>query len=177
MFSTKTQDATENVMKIRDEIPGDEATIHELTKIAFAAVEMSDGSEPRIVDGLRKNGDLTLSLVALSDDQIVGHIAFSPVEISEASGQWYGLGPVSVHPEHQRAGIGRQLIATGLERLRSLNAAGCVLLGDPGYYSRFGFVSPGDLTFGEVPTKYVQALAFGPEPARGEVRYTSAFGG
>jgi putative acetyltransferase len=163
-------------MILRDEIPGDEAAIHQLTKITFAPIEMSDGSEPQIVDALRENGDLTLSLVVLNGDQIVGHIAFSPVTISESSGQWFGLGPVSVHPEHQRAGIGRQLIEAGLERLRSLNAAGCVLLGDPAYYGRFGFSSPDDLTFGEVPMEYIQALAFGPALAKGEVQYASAFG-
>ncbi len=164
-------------MILRDEIPGDEAAIHELTEAAFAPVEMSDGSEPRIVDGLRESGDLTLSLVVLDDDQIFGHIAFSPVSISESTGQWFGLGPVSVHPKRQNAGIGRQLIETGLERLRSLSAAGCVLLGDPAYYGRFGFSSSSDLTFGEVPVKYVQALAFGPEQATGEIKYASAFGG
>ncbi len=164
-------------MKLRDEIPGDETAIHELTKIAFALIEMSDGSEPLIIDRLRKNGDLALSLVVLDDDQIVGHIAFSPVTVSESSGVWFGLGPVSVNPEQQRAGVGRQLIETGLQRLRSLDAAGCVLLGDPAYYRRFGFSSSGDLTFGEVPMEYVQALAFGPEQAKGEVKYASAFGG
>ncbi|WIY24798.1 GNAT family N-acetyltransferase [Parasedimentitalea psychrophila] len=164
-------------MRIRDEISGDEAAIHELTKIAFAPVEMSDGSEPQIVDGLRESGNLTLSLVAMDDDQIVGHAAFSPVTISGSGGQWFGLGPISVHPERQRAGIGRQLIEKGLERLRSLDADGCVLVGDPAYYTRFGFSSPGDLTFGEVPTKFVQALAFEAKLAKGEVQYASAFGG
>ena len=164
-------------MMLRDEIPGDEAAIHELTRIAFEAVAMSDGSEPQIVDGLRKSGDLTLSLVVLDDDQIIGHIAFSPVSVSESTGQWFGLGPVSVNPEHQSAGIGRQLIESGLERLRSLNAAGCVLIGDPAYYGRFGFSSPGNLTYGEVPVEYVQGIAFGSTPAKGEVQYASAFGG
>ena len=164
-------------MKLRDEVPGDETAIHELTKIAFAPIEMSDGSEPLILDRLRRNGDLALSLVVLDDDQIVGHIAFSPVTVSESSGVWFGLGPVSVHPEQQRTGVGRQLIETGLQRLRSLDAAGCVLLGDPAYYKRFGFSSSGDLTFGEVPVEYVQALAFGQEQAKGEVKYASAFGG
>lgn len=164
-------------MRIRDEIPGDEAAIHELTKIAFAPVEMSDGSEPRIVDGLRENGNLALSLVVVDDDQIVGHIAFSPVTISDSEGQWFGLGPVSVHPKRQRAGIGGQLIEKGLERLRSLDAVGCVVLGDPAFYARFGFSSPGDLTFGEVPTKFVQAISFEAASAKGEVQYASAFGG
>ena len=69
------------------------------------------------------------------------------------------------------------MIEKGLERLRSLDAAGCVLLGDPTYYGRFGFSSPGDLTYGEVPTEYMLALAFQTERAKGEVLYASAFGG
>lgn len=164
-------------MRIRDEIPGDEAAIYTLTKIAFAPVEMSDGSEPQIVDRLRESGNLVLSLVAVEEDQILGHIAFSPVTLSSSQGHWFGLGPVSVQPARQRAGIGRQLIEKGLERLRSLDAAGCVLLGDPTYYGRFGFSSPGDLTYGEVPTEYMLALAFQTERAKGEVLYASAFGG
>ena len=164
-------------MKLRDEIPGDETAIHKLTKTAFAPIEMSDGSEPQIIDRLRKNGDLVLSLVVLDNDQIVGHIAFSPVTVSESSGVWFGLGPVSVHPEQQRAGAGRQLVETGLLRLRSLDAAGCVVLGDPAYYERFGFSSSGNLSFGKVPMEYVLALAFSPEQAKGEIKYASAFNG
>ncbi|MGJ5621559.1 GNAT family N-acetyltransferase [Sulfitobacter sp. MF3-043] len=148
MFSSKSSGTIIIVMIIRDEITGDKAAIYNLTEAAFAPVKMSDGSEPQIVDDHRESGDLTLSLVVLNDDQIVGHIAFSPVTISCSKGKSFGLGPVSVHPEHQSAGIGRQLIEDGLGTLRSLYAAGCVLLGDPAYYGRFGFSSPGDLTFG-----------------------------
>lgn len=163
-------------MMIRDEQPGEEARIHELTKQAFAPIEMSDGSEPMVVDRLRADGDLTLSLVALEGERIVGHVAFSPVTLSAADGAWYGLGPISVHPDSQRSGIGRQLIETGLDRLRARDAAGCVLLGDPAYYARFGFTAPGDLTLGEIPAEYVQALAFGDIPAKGEIRYAPGFG-
>ncbi|GGO56975.1 putative acetyltransferase [Roseovarius pacificus] len=163
-------------MTIRDEAPGDEAAIRALTEAAFAPVEMSDGSEAQIVDGLRLNGDLTVSLVAVEDDQIVGHVAFSPVTVSNSDGRWFGLGPISVHPDRQRSGIGRQLIEEGLERLRSLDAVGCVLLGDPAYYGRFGFTSSGDLTYGNVPTQYVQALSFGGRDVKGEIRYSSTFG-
>ena len=118
-------------MIVRDEIPRDEATIHKLTKVAFAPVEMSDGSEPNIIDTLRRDGDLVVSLVALDGEEIIGHVAFSPVTVSDGAGQWFGLGPISVRPDRQKSGVGRQLIKDGLERLRSLGAAGCVLLGDP----------------------------------------------
>jgi predicted N-acetyltransferase YhbS len=162
-------------MRIRDEIPGEEAAIHALTKAAFASVAMSDGSEPRIVDRLRQDGDLALSLVAVEDEQIIGHVAFSPVTLSGSDGDWFGLGPISVHPARQRSGIGRLLVEAGLDRLRARNAHGCVLLGDPAHYARFGFSSPGDLTYGAVPTAYVQALAFKTQAAKGELHYAAAF--
>ncbi|WP_206615514.1 GNAT family N-acetyltransferase [Solirhodobacter olei] len=146
-----------------------------MTKVAFAPVEWSDGSEPQIVDRLRLNGNLTVSLVAVEDDQIVGHVAFSPVTVSDADGRWFGLGPISVHPDLQRVGIGRLLIEEGLERLRSLGCAGCIVLGDPAYYGRFGFSSPGDLTYGDAPTRYLQALSFEDKRASGNVQYSSAF--
>lgn len=164
-------------MKIRDEKKQDVKAIYELTKAAFAPIDMSDGSEPDIIDRLRKDGDLTVSLVALKGNEIVGHIAFSPVTISDQRGYWFGLGPISVQPSQQRAGIGRQLIESGLERIRSLGADGCVLLGDPSYYGRFGFQSHGDLIYGSVPTEYVQSLSFGKERAVGELHYSPAFAG
>jgi predicted N-acetyltransferase YhbS len=164
-------------MKIRSETPYDEAAIRDVTRMAFAKMEHSDGTEPQIIDDLRRNGDLALSLVAVNDAGVVGHVALSPVRLSKSTGQWFGLGPISVHPTHQRKGIGGLMIEEALNWLRSRNAAGCVVLGDPAYYGRFGFLSPGDLTFGTAPTKYVQALAFSAQPAKGEVQYAPAFGG
>ena len=99
---------------IRPEKPGEESTIHDLTQKAFAPKAFSDGTEGAIIDKLRANGDLTLSLIALKDDQIVGHVAFSPVKISHATGDWYGLGPVAVTPDLQKTGIGTKIITKGL---------------------------------------------------------------
>ncbi len=160
---------------IRPEQPADIAAIHALTREAFLNAPHTDHTEHLIVDALREAGALSVSLVAEADGQIVGHIAFSPVSISDGSTHWFGLGPVSVLPACQGRGIGRQLVASGLERLRALGAAGCVVLGEPAYYGRFGFAADPTLVLKDVPPAYFQALAFTPLQASGEVAYHAAF--
>lgn len=164
-------------MDIRPEQPADATDIARVTAAAFAQAQHSSGTEAAIVSGLREAGALALSLVAVDGGAVIGHVAFSPVGVGEEPGAWYGLGPVSVQPDHQRSGIGRALIEDGLARLRQGGAAGVVVLGDPAYYSRFGFVSDGGLRYGDVPAVYLQWLAFGLAAApRGELRYHPAFG-
>lgn len=158
-------------MLLRTERPGDKAAIHALTTAAFRAMPYSSGTEAAIVDRLRRACALTLSLVAERDGMIVGHVAFSPVSIDA----WSGLGPVSVRPDLQRQGIGSALIRAGLGRLRADGTGGCVVLGDPRYYARFGFAADPSLWYGEGPGPYFQYLCFhGPLPA-GEVRFHDAF--
>src|SRR5690606_5515177 len=128
-------------MIVREERPDDVDPIRALTTRAFAGMAFSDGSEPAIIDRLRAAGALTLSLVADMEGTVVGHVAFSPVTISDGSIGWYGLGPISVEPSMQHAGIGSRLVNEGLVRLRARDAAGCVLLGEPAYYRRFGFAA------------------------------------
>lgn len=161
---------------LRPEHAGDAAAIHALTEAAFRPMPFSDGSEPRIVDDLRAAGDLALSLVALNMDQaIVGHVAFSPVTISDGRTGWYGLGPVSVIPTRQRTGIGSMLIERGLADIRQAGAQGCVVLGEPGYYRRFGFVHDPGLSYPGPPAEYFQRLVLaGPAPS-GVVSYAWAF--
>jgi putative acetyltransferase len=140
---------------IRPEHPGEEQMIHDLTVAAFEPMSYSDGSEPPIIAGLRADGDLTISLVAVEGSDIIGHIAFSPVTIGADNEGWYGLGPVSVWPARQRRGIGSMLINEGLSILIARGAKGCALIGDPGYYSRFGFQRDGSLSYQELPAQYV----------------------
>lgn len=162
-------------MQIRPERPQDATTIHALTDAAFKGMPFSDGSEPRVIDALRAAGALTLSLVATEGEEIVGHVAFSPVTINGESGDWYGLGPVSVWPDRQRQGVGQALIREGLRRLRSLGAGGCVLLGNPAYYARFGFENVPDLRHAGAPTWAFQGLTLnGPRP-KGEVTFHPGF--
>ncbi|TIQ36990.1 MAG: N-acetyltransferase [Mesorhizobium sp.] len=162
-------------MIIRPERPGDEQTIHDLTIAAFEPMSFSNGSEAPIITELRNDGDLTVSLVAVSGGGIVGHVAFSPVTIGVESDGWYGLGPVSVWPDKQRQGIGTALINEGLAILKANAAKGCVLIGDPAYYGRFGFRSDGNLSYQELPARYVQSLPFQSEPAIGQLKFSPAF--
>ncbi len=83
--------------------------------------------------------------MAVAEKKVVGHIAFSPVTISDGSLGWYGLDPISVLPEFPRQGIGKSMMHEGLSSLKSLGAKGRILVGDPGYYERFGFRSIPDL--------------------------------
>ena len=162
-------------MQIRLERPEDATTIHALTDTAFKGMPYSDGSEARVIDALRAAGALTLSLVATQAEEIVGHVAFSPVTINGESGDWYGLGPVSVWPDRQRQGVGQTLIREGLRRLGDMGAGGCVLLGNPAYYGRFGFENDPDLRHAGAPAWAFQCLTLsGPRP-RGEVRFHPGF--
>jgi putative acetyltransferase len=124
---------------IRCESISDRDTIRPLTARAFSGLPFSDGTEPLVIDALRRASALALSLVAVLGEQVVGHVAFSEVGPPEQSG-WFALGPVSVEPSLQRRGVGSRLIEAGLQALRDKGAKGCVLVGDHRYYHRFGFV-------------------------------------
>lgn len=165
------------MMKIREELPGDENAIHDLTVQAFEGMPYSNGEEAPIVRRLRDDGDLVLSLVAVDEGMMVGHVAFSPVAINQVNNGWCGLGPLSIRPDRQRTGIGSRLVREGLSRMKKAGASGCVLIGNPDYYSRFGFVSNQKLFFGKVPFPYVQSLCFGEQPIAGKLRFAPAFGG
>ncbi len=162
-------------MIIRAEAPGDAAAIRAVTTAAFRDMAHSSRTEAAIIDALRGAGALTLSLVAVDDGEPVGHVAFSPVTIGGRDVGWFGLGPVAVRPDRQGRGIGGALIREGLERLIARGAGGCVLLGEPEYYSRFGFEADAGLVLADVPPEYFQALSFGPEIPEGIVRYHPAF--
>lgn len=161
---------------LRPEKPADKAAIYAVTEAAFRDMEFSDGDEQDLVDRLRSDGDLTFSLVAEDEDGIIGHIAFSPVTISDGASDWYGLGPVSVTPPLQRSGIGTALIERGLADMREIGARGIVLLGNPAYYSRFGFVADPTLRYPGPPPEYFQALVLDGEMPEGTVAYAPAFG-
>lgn len=161
---------------IRPEAQGDEAAIYALTEAAFKEMEHADGDEQDLVNRLRADGDLTLSLLAEDGAVIVGHIAFSPVSISDGSKDWYGLGPVSVLPARQGEGIGSKLVNAGLDQLRQLGARGCVLLGDPAYYRRFGFRHHPRLQYPGPPVEYFQYLVLEGAMPAGTVSYSPGFG-
>ncbi|HVL77055.1 MAG TPA: N-acetyltransferase [Noviherbaspirillum sp.] len=160
---------------IRPEQPADAADIEAVIAAAFQNAPHTSRTEQFIVNALRKAGQLTVSLVAEDDSGIVGHVAVSPVTISDGSTGWYGLGPVAVLPERQDQGIGKQLMDAALGALRTAGAHGCVVLGDPAYYRRFGFKAEPNLVLPDVPVEYFQAIAFGNAVPRGTVTYDQAF--
>ncbi len=160
---------------IRDETTEDEDDITTVTVEAFNTLEVSEHTEQFIIKALRAAGALTLSLVAEADGRVVGHIAFSPVSLSDGTEGWYGLGPVSVLPQLQRQGIGKALIHEGLVRLRMLGARGCCLVGHPEYYCKFGFENAEGLVLEGVPAEVFFVLAFDGQIPQGLVSFHEAF--
>ena len=132
-------------------------------------------TEQFIVKALRNSRALTISLVAEEDGVIVGHVAVSPISISDGTPDWFGLGPFSVIPECQNRGVGSKLMHEAISALKNTGAAGCVLLGDPIYYSRFGFKPKPNLILPDVPPEYFQALSFRSHLPQGIVAYHDAF--
>ncbi|MFD1110765.1 GNAT family N-acetyltransferase [Pseudoroseomonas ludipueritiae] len=162
-------------MLIRPEDAADAQSIRSLVTAAFRDAPHSSGTEADIVDALRAGSALTLSLVAITGGVVVGYVAFSPVMVAGQMPGWFGLGPVAVERSQRRQGIGRLLIEDGLSRLRAQGAGGCVVLGDPAYYGRFGFEPDPALTLAGVPAEYFQRLRLQEEQPAGEVLYHPAF--
>jgi len=160
---------------IRSETNDDIGAIAEVTAAAFQTLEISNQTEQFIIEALRATKALTVSLVAEVDGRVVGHIAFSPVTISDGTQDWYGLGPVSVLPEYQRQGIGKALIREGLSRLKGLQARGCCLVGHPEYYRKFGFDTIPDLVHEGVPPEVFLALSLDGTTPRGTVAFHEGF--
>jgi putative acetyltransferase len=160
---------------IRNETDADVNPITEVTISAFNTLEISDHTEQFIIEALRSAKALTLSLVAEIEGQVVGHIAFSPVTISDGTLEWYGLGPVSVLPEYQGKGIGKAMIEEGLSRLKNRGAKGCCLVGHPQYYKKFGFVNVTGLVLEGVPQEVFFVLPFDGRFPRGNVTFHKGF--
>jgi putative acetyltransferase len=129
---TLASPADDMTIEIRHEAPGDVAAIRDVNARAFGR-----DLEGRIVDALRSNGSVSLSLVAIVDGRIVGHIMYSPVSVGDVKGA--GLGPMAVAPEHQRQGIGSLLVQAGNTQLADAACPFIVVVGHAGYYPRFGF--------------------------------------
>ncbi|ANN21604.1 GCN5 family acetyltransferase [Amycolatopsis orientalis] len=128
-------------MLLRQEIPADREAIHAVHLAAFAKLSVPV-VEAKLVDELRDDGDLiaALSIVAERDGEVVGHVCCSPGWIGEDGKSAVGLGPLGVLPEYHASGIGSALVHAVLGAADALGYGAVVLLGDPRYYSRFGFV-------------------------------------
>jgi len=162
-------------MLIRTEGSDDPPAIRDLVRQAFAGAAHASGTEADIVDGLRASGALSLALVAVDAGLLVGYAAFSPVTIAGRDRRWVGLGPLAVHPDRQGRGIGGRLVREGFERLRQAGTAGSVVLGDPDYYGRLGFVADPRLRYAGAPAEYFLSRSFAGPPPAGDVRYHPAF--
>ncbi len=124
-------------MLIRVEIPIDAPGIDALLRRAFAR-----DAEARLIHDLREDGLLTLGLVATDDEgQVVGYVAFSPVDVEGEDLQWVGLAPLAVDESYRGQGLARQLVYEGLDSLNEFGYAAVVTLGDPAFYGRLGFES------------------------------------
>jgi putative acetyltransferase len=120
---------------LRKETIRDIQDIRQLNDFVF-----SSPVEGSIVDAIRKRSPEVLSMVAVVDDKIVGHVFFSPVEIDGLNNtQAMGLGPMAVLSEYQRQGIGSALVTQGIKQLQESGCAVVVVLGLPEYYPKFGF--------------------------------------
>ncbi len=160
---------------VRTEAPADVAAIRVVIEDAFREHPHSRQTEAQVVDALRRAGALSLSLVAHRGGQVVGHAAFVPVSITGGASGWHSLGPLSVAPDAQGAGVGTALVWHGLRTLRQLGAAGCVVLGEPAYYGRFGFRSTPALRLEGAPPGCFLVRPFERLIPMGTVHYHQAF--
>lgn len=164
---------------IRPEEPGDEPAIAAVLRAAFG-----HDVEARLVDGLRRDGDLSLSLVALGGDRIVGHVAFSLISILDKGRETtaVSLAPLAVLPSAQHGGIGSALVEEGLRRIAESGVRLAFVIGDPAFYRGFGFAVEPAQPFRSLWTKAPGAAHMvrslrpgGLEGLAGTVRYPAAF--
>jgi putative acetyltransferase len=165
---------------VRDERVADIDAISAMVEAAFRGANPHGTgdyipTEHLMIAALRRDGALTLGLVAEDGGTIVGHVAFSPVLIDSQAHGWHGLAPLAVRPDRQKGGIGAGLVREGLVRLAASGSKGCVVLGDPSYYGRFGFAPHARLRLEGVPPQYFMAQSFGDGIPSGVVTYHDAF--
>lgn len=162
-------------MIIRKETTSDIEAITQVTIAAFNTLPISNHTEQFIIKALRAASALTLSLVAEIEGRVAGHVAFSPVIMSDGTKDWYGLGPVSVLPEYHKQGIGKALINEGLSLLKDMGGKGCALVGDPNYYKRFGFRNYPELVHEGIPQEVFLVLPFTEKIPKGTVVFHEGF--
>jgi putative acetyltransferase len=160
---------------IRAEQSADVDAVEAILREAFADHPHSQQTEHLIVHRLRKGGELVLPQIAVLAGVTVGYATFSAVGLSPAHDGWYGLGPVAVAPDFQGLRIGSALIDDGLKALKAMGAAGCVVLGEPRFYRRFGFEQGHGVTFDGAPPEYFMAHAFRGAVPTAAVSYHPAF--
>lgn len=164
-----------NELIIRREQLSDYDEIEQVIQLAFEDAPYSAQQEHLIVQTLRSAGALNPGIVAQVSADIIGFAGVSPVQISDGAAHWYGLGPIAVLPGFQGQGVGSMLVDDILSRLKSMGAAGCVVLGDPDFYGRFGFETDQRLEFANFDPELFQSIRFNDNLAQGEITYHPAF--
>lgn len=164
-------------LHIRPERPSDEAAIHDLIMRAFAPMPFAGGDEQILPARFRAADVLALSLVAELDGEIVGQVTLTPALAADGSSGWYALGPIAVEPRVQKQAIGTRLIEAATSWMRTQNAAGCALVGNPAYYSRFGWQPFPALAPKGEPAEYYQILPLGVAEPRAVVGFHPLFYG
>lgn len=164
-----------SLLIIRDQTEGDFDAVHNLVIAAFKTLPVACGREQFIMDALWRNGSATVALVAEDDGTIVGQAAFSKVKVSSDDVGWHGCGPVAVLPARLRQGIGSAMMREGLAKLKALGSKGCVVVGHPAYYPRFGFTNTDAMRLPGVPPEVFMAILFDGEMPRGDVTFDPAF--
>ena len=160
---------------IRPERDTDRLAIWETTKSAFEGRPYADGDEQDLIDRLRELGALSVSLVAIEENRLIGQITISPATITSGIGNWHALGPISVLPERQGQGIGSALISAGMRELECMDSSGCILTGDPQYYSRHGFAMAPEHCPKAEPSEYFMLRLLGDQPPQGQFEFHEAF--
>lgn len=166
------------MLTIRSETAGDTPAIHQVNRLAFGR-----DNESQLVDKLRLEGAIIESLVAIQDEQVVGHILISPVQVHSDDSNWdaVALGPMAVLPSHQKQGIGSALIRAVFAELKRKGHYAVIVLGHPEYYPRFGFRPSKPLGIrweNEVPDEVFMVAELEEGALRGRtgtVRYHPAF--
>lgn len=165
-------------MLIRPEKESDIPTIANLLKQAFFQQPFSNNDEYLLVDRLRKQNGLTVSYVAVIDNEIIGYIAFSPVTIDGKQCNLLGLAPVAVMPNYQNKGVGTALINYSLTEIKNMGFDGCVLVGFPDYYHKMGFIPAYPLIYSGAEQTYFMKTLFNDDiTLSGEVEFHPAFYG
>ena len=165
----------EHAISIRPERPDEAAAIHAMVTRAFDGHPFSDGDEQDVIDRLRADGELVLSLVAEADGRVLGQVTYSRALLASGEQGWFVLGPVAVEPEHHGKGIGRALIEAGEAAMRERGAKGLTVLGNPDIYRRFGFLQNTPMWLaGELGWAF-QVKSFGGPIPDTEQRYVAAF--
>ena len=169
-----------STLLIRDQTEADFSAVHDLVITAFKTLPIACGREQFVMDDLWRRRAATVALIAeevsaYGRHLLVGQAAFSKITINGADLGWHGCGPLSVLPARHGLGIGTALMREGLNRLKTLGSKGCVVVGDPNYYLRFGFAHTRTLREPSVPPDAFMALRFAGDMPSGEVALDSAF--